>query len=279
MHGNEELTRVFEDTRHMYENEPVLVRSVKESISGTRLYMEGEYPNVEPNSEEIGTKITVTPYRSLQAAVKLMEEYKGKRVAVHNFASAANPGGGVENGARAQEECLCRCTTLYPVLKTDELWKSFYSFHRERHDQRYTDACIYSPDITIIKTDTDMPERLPESEWRRVDIMTCAAPDLHAGSYTGSGEPVGMSDTELMDLHKKRAAHMLAIAAANGAEILVLGAFGCGAFANDPKIVARAYKETLEAFDKYRFTHIEFAVFCGKWDSANYDTFKHVFAK
>lgn len=283
MASNEQLVRVFEDTRKMYKKEPALVTAVKESISGTRLYMEGDYPEVKPNGKDFQTKITVTKHRSLKAALNLMDEYRGKRVAVHNFASATNPGGGVLHGSHAQEECLCRCTTLYPVLKTDKLWKGFYSFHRESRDLHYTDACIYSPDIIIIKSDTDIPERLPERERRKVDIITCAAPNLrripHNRMNPGSGEAIRMSDVELLELHKKRAEHMLTIAAANGAEILVLGAFGCGAFSNNPQIVARAYKEVIAAFDKYRFTHIEFAVFCTKRDSGNYDTFKRVLGK
>ena len=81
-------------------------------------------------------------------------------------------------GSRAQEEAICRCSTLYPVLNTKENWSRFYKFHRDRHDAKYTDTCIYTHDILIIKSDTDIPRRLPEDNWCKVDVITCAAPNL-----------------------------------------------------------------------------------------------------
>ena len=54
---------------------------------------------------------------------------------------------------------------------------------------------------------------------------------------------------------------MLSVAAVHRADILVLGAFGCGAFQNNPRIVAQAYKNILPEFDG-QFSKIEFAVYC-----------------
>ena len=85
-----------------------------------------------------------------------------------------------------------------------------------------------------------------------------------------------MNDAELFGYHVKRAIHMFTCAAAKGADILVLGAFGCGAFQNDPEVVARAYKIAIEEFPKV-FSQIEFAIYCPPGGSANYDTFEDVF--
>ena len=84
-----------------------------------------------------------------------------------------------------------------------------------------------------------------------------------------------MNNAELFGYHVKRAIHMLTCAAAKGADILVLGAFGCGAFENDPEVVANAFKTALNVFPKV-FDHIEFAVYCPPGGSTNYTVFKKV---
>lgn len=61
--------------------------------------------------------------------------YKNTKTAVHNFASATNPGGGVKRGSNAQEECLCRCSGLYVCLSTQTMWDGFYFPHRQAHNQ------------------------------------------------------------------------------------------------------------------------------------------------
>lgn len=290
MAGREELIEVFEDTQKWYKEDPDLKESIDEAQRNTRFYASGEYPvrimvdGTEPvEGREVNknakTEVVVTKNKSFEAAMALCKKYPDKKIAVHNFASATNPGGGVTHGSRAQEECLCRCSTLYPVLNTRMLWEGFYGFHRNRHDVLYTDACIYSHGIQIIKTDTELPKRLPKDEWCQVDVITCAAPNLRANPYNmmnpGSGTAAKVSDKELLEIHKKRAIQMLNVALAEGAQVLVLGAFGCGAFQNNPEVVARAYKEVLKAFEG-AFVHIEFAVYCTPRDSKNYDVFKRV---
>ena len=120
---------------------------------------------------------------------------------------------------------------------------------------------------------------MPETQWCSVDVLTCAAPNLRAipnnAMNPGTGAPVKVSDRELLELHKKWARHMLAAAAVNGAEILVLGAFGCGAFQNKPEVVARAYRETIDEFTPF-FERIEFAVYCSPRDSKNYEVFRRM---
>lgn len=284
MANKEQLIEIFEDTKRWYEEEPKLAEAVKQSVAQTKVYMEEDAPalwealkNMERNAQERRLTVTVSKNKTFEAALKLRQQFPDSKIAVHNFASATNPGGGVTRGSRAQEECLCRCSTLYPVLNTKALWEQFYQFHRNRHDVRYTNACIYTPGVLIIKTDTEAPERMPETQWCGVDVITCAAPNLRAipnnAMNPGTGAPVKISDRELLELHKQRARHMLAAAAVNGAEILVLGAFGCGAFQNKPEVVARAYREMIDGFAPY-FRQIEFAVYCSPRDSKNYEVFR-----
>ena len=90
-------------------------------------------------------------------------------------------------------------------------------------------------------------------------------------------EAVVLSPDELLALHKNRARHILIVAASKGVDAIVLGAFGCGAFQNDPTVVAEAYKDVLEEMKGY-FSLIEFAIYCRPRETANYDAFSRVLA-
>jgi uncharacterized protein (TIGR02452 family) len=206
-----------------------------------------------------------------------------KLIAVLNFASATHPGGGVEWGATAQEEDLCRCSTLFPVLSQPSLAMSFYEPNSKARNPLHTDDLIYSPDIVIIKSEDESYERLDPEEWCKVDIITCAAPDLRPPRPDRfhrniQPEPINISRDELYELHLSRAQHILNVAAGQGVDILILGAFGCGAFRNDPNVVARAYADALKEYAQY-FDVIEFAVYCSPFDTKNYKAFSDAFAE
>ena len=220
----------------------------------------------------------MTRDRSYQAAMRLAAENEGSRIAVMNFANAFHAGGGVVKGASAQEECLCRTSTLYPLLYRKTLRDTFYKHHRTLKTPKATDALIYTEDVVICKTDEDLPRRMPREQWVNVDVITVAAPDLRDKSNHYAplvGSVTRMKNAELFGYHVKRAIHVLTCAAAQGADILVLGAFGCGAFRNDPEVVAKAYKTAIDVFPKV-FKKIEFAVYCSPADQKNYETFSRV---
>ena len=82
------------------------------------------------------------------------------------------------NGSSAQEECICRCTTLYPCLNTQEMWDKFYLPHRKANNPLYNDDSIYTPDVVVFKSDINFPEPLAKEDWWKVNILTCAAPNL-----------------------------------------------------------------------------------------------------
>lgn len=280
MTRRDEQVQIFQDTQAFYRETPALAASIAASQAATRLFLEGETPSLpaKPGRE---THVHVTPQRTLEAALDYLSAHPDKRVAVHNFASATNPGGGVTRGSSAQEECLCRCSTLFPVLtETPGLWEDFYQMHRRRKNALYTDACIYSPGITVMKSDTDHPRRLSPPNWATVDVLTCAAPNLREdpalAMNPGSAAPRRvLSAAEQTQLHIKRGRHLLSVAAAMGAETVILGAFGCGAFQNDPAAVARAYKTLLPEFDGY-FHEIRFAIYCAPGRTENFDAFRAI---
>ncbi len=275
------LIEIFEDTEEFYSEDDDLHEAVEKSKEKTKFYLPNEYPNLPgPAATGKECQVTVSKARTLEAAMQLHEAYPEKKIAVLNFASATTPGGGVQSGSSAQEESLCRCSTLYPVLDTYQMWVEYYDVNRMVDDIHYTDACIYSPDIVVCKTDTDYPERMEKKDWFAVDVITCAAPNLRnelpAYVNPDTGEKIRMEASEMYALHESRARHILHIAAAHKVDILVLGAFGCGAFANDPNIVAKVYHAVLEQYAE-RFDRIEFAVYCKEHESDNYIAFEEEF--
>ncbi len=208
--------------------------------------------------------------------MRLQKENPEAKIAVMNFANAFHPGGGVTKGSRAQEESLCRTSTLYPLLNRRSLKNTFYKHHYHLNTLKASDSLIYTAGVIICKTDDDLPQRMPKEDWGIVDVITIAAPNIVQESNIHASKThkvFFMSDVELFGYHVKRAIHVLTCAAAKGVDILILGAFGCGAFHNNPEIVAKAYKTALNEFPKV-FKQIEFAVYCPPEDKTNFNVFK-----
>lgn len=265
-----ERIEVFEDTKLLYTNDPRLQKSITGSVTGAMYFPDDCLLFLPPPRITTPMSVSVSRRRTFEAAMHQLDLDPSSKVAVLNFASGTNPGGGVEHGSPAQEESLCRCSTLYPVLTACELLgRTYYDRHRRLHDARYTDSCIYTPHITVFKSDTNCPERLPIGKWKQVDVISCAAPNLRA---IQSGKGPIITPEELLELHKSRARRIFHVAAIFKVDTLILGAFGCGAFGNPPDIVARAYREILEEFDQY-IPKVEFAVYCPPGDSWNYEAF------
>ena len=266
----QQLASVFEDTMARIKQSLDFTNATNFSIHNQQFIPESAIISISdvPKVDK-PANIIVSRLRSFEAAA----QYIGKRTAVLNFASATNPGGGVEKGASAQEECLCRVSTLYPCLADQKMRASFYTPHRKNGNTLHNDDIIYTPNVLVIKDDDHNLLSEPFS----VDIISCAAPNLReqpSNQYnTGDTIKVQISDNELLALHEKRARKIFSSAIANGVEILILGAFGCGAFQNNPHIVAQAYKNVLPDFAHY-FHTIEFAIYCRPADSINYDAFK-----
>ena len=271
---------IFEDTLNQIQESKLLSQAVDFSIKSTKVYAADEYPQLENNS--VDQNVIVTKSRTFEAAINLSKKYPNKRIAVLNFASSTTPGGGVKWGSSAQEEALCRCSTLYPVLSTNYVFKNFYLKNRNRYNALNTDDIVYSKDIVICKNDIDYPTRMLEKDYVKVDVLTCAAPNLKerpSNDYNiSNGDQVSISDEELYKLHLSRAKHILHIAAFNKVEILILGAFGCGAFRNNPWVVAKAYKDALKEYDN-NFFLVDFAIYTRPNEEENYNAFIETFGQ
>ena len=280
MNRQQQLIAVFEDTQDMIATTPGLKEAARRSAEATCLFDAETWPKLgAPTGAGI---VRVSERRSFEAARVLAEERPESRVAVHNFGSAISPGGGVLNGSSAQEESLCRCSTLYDSLTQRRIWDAYYGPNRGSNDALATDDCIWTPNVIICKTDDAMPQRLPEDQWLSVDVITCAAPYLRPTTANLANPAASRVDgvplTRIYDIHRRRARHLLTVAAAQGARCLVLGAFGCGAFRNDPYLVASAWHEATEEL-RGHFDLIEYAVFHMPYELENYEAFRDEFAE
>ena len=280
--ARDENVRIFQDTEKRVKEDPGLQEAVERSVAEQVLIPEmmevmDLMPELIQNRDryEQDAEIIVSKKRSYEAAAG----YPGERVCVHNFASATNPGGGVTKGSSAQEECLCRCSTLYFCLNTKEMWAGFYSPHRYMQDPIHNDDCIYTPGVIVFKSDTAAPAPLPEKDWYSVNVITCAAPNLRLlpanGMNPGDGNnAVKMTRAQQQALHEKRLTRILDVTVAGGNEVVILGAFGCGAFENDPEAVAAAFSNVIARYRRC-FKTIELAIYCSPRDEQNYNIFKH----
>ena len=251
------LIRCFEHTEKLCKEKGRLRKAIEKSIEGTKFYAEGDTPPLPaPRFDETG--VSVRKGRSFETAMAYREKFPKARIAVHDFAFALTPGGGVREGSLSQEASLCRCSTLLSALDTKENASRFYNLHNEQHNKRYTDACIWIPDILIIKTDDLQPMRLLETQWTSVDILACAAP--YSGENPMEKMDILGDDERLFSLHVQRGRHLLSVAAANRADILILGAFGCGVLKNSPEVVAESYRHILPEFNG-QFQEVAFAIY------------------
>ena len=128
MSAREERVKIFEDTMDWINTDKDLSDSVNNAKNHTEIFYEDDYP--EFNQKNIcDTQITVTRHRSFEAAIKLHKTDITSKIAVLNFANAFHAGGGVTTGSSAQEESLCRTSTLYPLIYRKYLRDTFYKHH------------------------------------------------------------------------------------------------------------------------------------------------------
>ncbi len=273
----EKLKTIFSDTRSFIKENKKILDATTKASKEARFYDYADFDNI-PKGGQKKTSFSVTGERSFEAAKRMLDKNPDK-VAVLNFANCSTPGGGVFGGSGAQEESLCRCSNLYPIISQERFRHLYYDPNRARWDPRATDALIYAKDVIVFKSDTDYPELIPEKDWYKVDVITCAAPNLRYGTMIYDdrlNKEIEMTYERQYEIHLKRAKHIYNVALANGVHRLVLGAFGCGAFKNIPDAVAKAFKDALSDYEG-QFDEIVFAIYHQPYELDNYEAFKKVF--
>ncbi|MFM8441915.1 MAG: TIGR02452 family protein [Methylococcus sp.] len=247
-------------TEGMYRDDrgrPVVWReAVQHAIAG-KISLPPDHPLPRPPSRRAtATRVQIRNETTLVAAKRLVDE--GQAPLALNFANGLHPGGGFLHGARAQEEVLCRSSALYATLAGDPM----YAAHASRSEPDSTEWAIYSPEVPVFRTDWGWPLAQP---WL-LDVLTCAAP---------YAPRVGRA--RAADLLQARIHRVLAIAEAYGHATLVLGAWGCGAFGNDPARTARDFRDALEGDFRGAFADIVFAIVDWSPERRFLEPFKTVF--
>lgn len=263
------LIEAFRDTQIQIRSNEKLREETRKMLAETRLYLDcfEAMMNEEKCAEPY---ISVEEDTTFHCAQKL--DADNKKTAVLNFANAYRPGGGVKDGAMAQEECLCRSSNLYEALIMPYVIRHYYKWNEKNTGDMSSDRIIYSPNVTVFKSDDTYPENL--DKWFQVDVITCAAP------YYDKQKKKPVTLDKLADVFENRIRNILEVAIANQVDYLVLGAFGCGAFQNPPELVASVFYKLLveQGYGRY-FEKVVFAIKKSTAICPNLEAFKKVFEK
>lgn len=226
---------------------------IAKAVKNTRSY--GIDFKCDQDLEEQNTEIIVDNLDTVQAGSRFFRDGK---VALLNFSSYKNPGGMFLKGSKAQEECLCHASYLYNVLSQFEL--EFYDWNnRHKNKALYLNRALYTPDVLFHYNGMLFYS----------DVITCAAPNK-----TAAQKYQNVSDEENTEVLRSRIRFVLDVAKDNQVDTLILGAYGCGVFGQDSKVVAGIFREYLETL--YRcFKKVVFAIPKGR--DGNLESFMQVF--
>jgi uncharacterized protein (TIGR02452 family) len=230
--------------------------AVSACLDGTKLFTPDELASLvekyraEANSDSRRTEVAVTNESTLSAARRLVVEYGLTNTLCLNFASAKNPGGGFLGGSQAQEESLARASALYASLLKQP---GYYEENRGCETPLYTNHMILSPAVPVFRNDEG--DLLVEP----FTVGMLASPAVNAGAVHAN-RPNDIP--HVRPVMANRIASVLAVAAYAGYEHLVLGAWGCGVFRNDPEQIAELFGELLLNKGTFanRFASVTFAI-------------------
>lgn len=248
-----------------------LEQSLEETASNWGTARIVSYEGVTPALNPGNPQIEVTAEKVQDAVLRFRDE----TVTVLNFASGVNPGGGVRHGAVAQEEDLCRCSGLLHGL---EALSGFYDRNQaEEAPPECYDMMIVSEDVPLVRTGRGT--RVPTTFMK---VLTYPAPNLYRGMFLQQPTEAGfhaedrgelLHPQDVRDIFERRCAHIMHQAGILNTKVLILGAWGCGAYGNDPVLVAQEFQKALT---KYSGT-IPRVVFACYGESSNREAFQHIF--
>ena len=261
-----ETMKAAEDGCYFVDEKEVKLPVSFDQIKEMKLYTSEQV--VRLSKQEISRndpiRITLRNQDTLEVAFELHQRRKEneKPVLVLNFANPHRPGGGIRSRPGTQEEHLCVKTTVLCSLETDEAWP-FYQTNLDCGTQAQTDTILISPNTMVIRN----PDLSLREDPFPIAVMTVSAPIASR-----------MEQEELPNLEnilRSRIRGMLRTAAAEGYTRLVLGAWGCGNFGNDPELVAKLFHGALQGC----FEEVTMAVFDNSEDQYRYSCFEKYFGK
>lgn len=243
-----ETLNIFKEGYYNFQDKVIKIH--ENSLRNTTLYTPESLEDLTlDDKEDFKTHYDLwdTPVVS---ALRMLKEEKEDNIGILNFASAKNPGGGFLSGALAQEESLAMCSNLYLTQIINE---RYYDENRRCSSMLYTDHMIYSKDVVFIREDVYELWEYPIC----ADVLT--APAVNMGQYIrreGHDEEYGYK------VMKDRMRKVLKVFSKEKNKTLILGAYGCGVFRNDPIKISKFFFELLkeEKLEKY-FKRVVFAVY------------------
>ena len=209
---------------------------IERSVMGSKLITPAEGAKILErfgSAKKCGQPETRVENISTVEAIHILSSEQKTNIGVLNFASAKNPGGGFLNGAKAQEESLTVSSTLYPTLTAHE---EYYRENRAHSSMMYLDYAIYSHNVVFFRDGAFRPAETPA----KASVLTL--PAVNMGQVLLKGE----NAEEAKKVMRRRMKLAVGIFAEENAKHLVLGAYGCGVFRNDPREIAKWWKDLLE---------------------------------
>lgn len=187
------------------------------------------------------TSLRISNVDCVDECLNLRAAYPNLKIGLLNMASDVCPGGGVKKGSKAQEEDVCRRTTLYPSLK-----REWYPLDGA--------AMIFSEDVYVLKANAPGYALLDEAV--HLDGVL-SVPAIRRPEKTQKGGYKHDADRRLM---RSKIRMTLQTAAYHGLDVLVLGAHGLGVFRNPKRDVASMFADLLAGEFKGTFVHVSFAI-------------------
>ena len=168
-----------------------------------------------------------------QTTIECILEHRGKRVTALNFANALFAGGAYQMGGNAQEESICRASLLYYTIRGV---KEFYSNNRKQFSALYTDGMIFSENVPIMRDESGalLDERM------MADFVTCPAVNRH--------ELMPWQRKSANEVMERRIEKIVSFMQSRETDVVVLGAFGCGAFGNRREDILPMFEEAINRF-------------------------------
>ena len=211
--------------KHFTDMEIKYMNRIEQSATETNIYGPGKICN--PIVRLLPTRTIV--YDNIDSVSAIFKHSYG-RTAVLNFASYKNPGGLFLEGSSAQEESLCHESTLYDVLLRQI---PYYEWNRKNLNKGlYTNRALYSPNVIFERNNGELSTYC--------DVITCAAPNITIGKRYGT-----VSEKENSIALRERIEFVLEVAKLHEVDTLILGAFGCGVFGQNPVEVGSIFGELL----------------------------------
>lgn len=252
--------------------------NLNKDIEAQTVFYDMPVQSVQTDIRDKASAISVMPVDCLELARDIAAGNPDAQVCVLNLASYSNPGGGVYDGAAAQEEYLFRCSDYFRSLYQYADFASMYGVkqHSEYIYPLHNEyGAVFSRGITVFRDIQARGYKLLERPFK-VNMLAAAA-HRNPKTVTVGGEVRYTRAEEAYMINKVRT--ILRIAYENGQTHLVLGALGCGAFHNPPKQVAQIFKKVLQE-PEFRgiFQYVYFAIINDHNSNGNYEAFEKVFS-